>query len=85
MRAEHTSDTQVRILVVDDEPRAQEDLLTLLREEGYAVAVPRAQGRQLFDKALEVSKVFRPHIVIVDIIEFSGENLAVGGKLIVDG
>ncbi len=61
--------TRARILVVDDEPAIREYETTLLSELGHEV-LAAADGAE----ALELARVTRPHLVLLDIMmpELSG-------------
>jgi CheY-like chemotaxis protein len=67
MSIQNTSVQQVRVLVVDDDPRVQKDMIQFLEEEGYTVRAPEAAGQVLVEKAKEVARSFRPHVALVDI------------------
>jgi CheY-like chemotaxis protein len=55
------------VLVVDDDPRVQSDLIEMLDPADYDVQAARGSGETLIQDAERVAKRFRPHIVIVDL------------------
>ncbi len=74
MRAADGGD--IRVLVVDDEPRLTELLTMALRYEGWAVR-SAASGEQ----ALGVAGAFRPHAVVLDVMLPDLDGLAVLERL----
>ena len=58
---------QVRVLVVDDDPRVQSDMVHFLEDEGNAVKALQAAGKVLFEETQVTARSFRPHVAIVDI------------------
>jgi CheY-like chemotaxis protein len=58
---------QVRILVVDDEPRVKKDMVRILKRKGYAALAPEGAGQILVENTRQAARSFRPHIAIVDI------------------
>ncbi len=67
MMAKEPSDNQARILVVDDDPRVQNDMVEFLIDEGYEAFAPEGAGLVLLERAKEAARSFRPHVAIVDI------------------
>lgn len=70
MRAADGGD--IRVLVVDDEPRLTELLTMALRYEGWAVR-SAASGEQ----ALAAARAFRPHAIVLDVMLPDLDGLAV--------
>jgi len=69
-----------RILVVDDEPSITDLVATVLRYEGFQVAVA-ATGRQ----ALAAATSFRPHLVVLDVMLPDLDGFEVQRRLTADG
>ncbi len=59
--------TDLRVLVVDNDPIACDNLLEMLQPEGYVVRVVPGTGAKLIASARACGRQFRPHIAIVDL------------------
>ena len=59
-------------------------LITVKAKEGRTVDQKRALVKDITEALVKNFKV-KPEAVTIDIIEYSGENFANGGKLFVDG
>jgi two-component system OmpR family response regulator len=71
---------EARLLVVDDEPNIVELLSASLRFSGFEVATATSGGQ-----ALEVSKAFRPDLIVLDVMMPGMDGFAVVRRLRGDG
>ncbi len=62
-------DTQpkARIMVIDNDERVGADLTDLLEPQGYRVQSVNGIGAHLLKRAMDAAKLFRPHVVIMDL------------------
>lgn len=62
-----TAPCLVRVLVVENDPRARSQLLEVLARPGYIVRAVEGSGPALQENAKKLAASFRPHVVVMDL------------------
>jgi len=73
---------KVRVLIVDDQATARDQLFHILQGEGFDVHAPEGTGSDLVIKAIGEAQAFRPHVAIIDLRLVPGSSDISGLKII---